>query len=70
MADSGITDIGKAFGDTEQARTKIEAAHCLDHYSLEERREFLRLVEMWRGQPALELMKAAITDEWNRRKAK
>lgn len=70
MADSGLHDIAQAFGDTEQARIKIEAQHCVDWYGLEERREFLRQVELWRGQAGLDLMKAAITEAWNRSKKK
>lgn len=69
MADSGINDIDAAFSDTEQARIRIEATHCLDWYSLEERRRFLANVEKWRGQAGLELMKTAIAAEWNRRKS-
>lgn len=70
MADSGLHDIAQAFGDTEKARILIEAQHCIDWYGLEERREFLRQVELWRGQAGLELMKAAMTEAWNRSKQK
>jgi len=68
MADSGINDIAAAFGDTEKERIRIEAQHCLDWYSLDERREFLRQVELWRGQAGLDLMKAEITALWQKRK--
>lgn len=69
MADSGIDNIDAAFADTEMARIKIEAQHCVDWYDLGERRRFLANVEKWRGQPGLALMQQAISEAWQRRKS-
>lgn len=69
MADSNIVDIKAAFGDSERWRIRIEAAHCLDWYSLEERRNYLEECERWRGEVGRKCLEKAILEEWNRRKA-
>lgn len=69
MDDSGIRDISAAFDDTERWRIKTEAAHCLDYYSLEERRAFLAAVQKWRGEVGRKCLEKAITEEWQRRKS-
>jgi len=69
MADSGIKNITASFDDTERWRITTEAAHCLDWYSLEERREFLECVQKWRGEVGRKCLEKAILQEWNRRKA-
>jgi hypothetical protein len=50
-------------------RAEIEAKHCLDFYSLEERRAFLDAVEKKRGSKARKVLEAAITKEWKARKS-
>jgi len=69
MAESGITTIEGSFDDTEGWRIATEAAHCLNFYSLEERRRFLAVVEKWRGEVGRKLLEAAIMKEWAARKA-
>lgn len=69
MADSGIKNISAAFDDSERWELEVKAKHCLDWYSLEERREFLKRVEYWRGEVGRKHMEAAIMVEWNKRKA-
>lgn len=68
MADSGMS-IKEAFADTERWRIQTEAAHALDFYSLEERRQFLEHVQQWRGEVGRKCMEKAIRQEWDRRKA-
>lgn len=67
MADSGLS-IKDAFNDTERWRIETEARHCLDFYSLEERRAFLESVERWRGEVGRKCMEKALMAEWNKRK--
>lgn len=69
MNDSGIKNVSVAFADTERWRIKTEAAHALDWYSKEERQQFLKDVETWRGEVGRKCMEKAILEEWNRRKA-
>lgn len=68
MADSGVS-IKNAFADTERWRIETEAKHALDFYSLDERREFLDQVELWRGEVGRKCMEKAIRQEWERRRA-
>jgi hypothetical protein len=69
MADSGINSLSAAFEDTEKWRAECEARHCLDYYSLEERREYLTLVQKHRGQEGRKYLEDAILKEWQKRKA-
>ncbi len=66
--DSGITDMDAAFKSSEVWRVACEARHCLDWYDLEERRNYLALVEKHRGQQGRAYLEQAIMAEWKRRK--
>lgn len=63
-----MSKIREAFRETEHWRIQTEAKHCLDYYSVQERRDFLEEVERWRGEVGRKCMEKAITEEWNRRK--
>lgn len=68
MAESG-ENVANAFDDTERWRINTEAKHCLDYYSLEERRAFLDSIQKWRGEVGRKCMEKAIRLEWEARKA-
>lgn len=67
MAEAGES-IKAAFDDTERWRIQTEARHCLDFYSLEERRAFLAGVEKWRGEVGRKCLEKALRLEWEARK--
>lgn len=69
MADSGITDMEAAFKSSEEWRAITEAKHCLDWYSLQERRNYLELVQKHRGIEGRRYLESHIMQEWNNRKA-
>lgn len=69
MADSGIYDEEAARKSSEAWRAECEARHCLDHYSLEERREYLALVAKHRGADGRKQLEDSIMKEWKSRKA-
>lgn len=49
-------------------RAEIEAKHCLDFYTVDERREYLADVEAKRGSKARKVLEAALMREWQARK--
>lgn len=67
--DSGERNITVAFKSTEMWRVMCEARHCLDWYSLEERREYLKQVEKHRGSRGRKYLEDAIMAEWKASKA-
>ena len=68
QADSGITDMDAAFKSSEVWRVLCEARHCLDWYSLQERRDYLALVLKHRGEQGRKYLEEAIMAEWKKRK--
>ena len=66
--ESGINDIEACFTESEMWRVICEARHCLDFYSLEERRGYLDLVLKHRGEAGRKYLEEAILAEWKRRK--
>lgn len=68
MAESGVSSIKAAFADTERWRIQTEAAHAMEWWSLDERREFLEEVERWRGEIGRKCMEKALMQEWERRR--
>lgn len=54
---------------SEAWRAECEARHCLNWYSLEERRKYLAEVEKKRGVDGRKYLEGFIMSEWKKRKS-
>ena len=68
MGADGIHDDEAARKSSEAWRAECEARHCLDWYSLQERRDYIALVLKHRGEQGRKYLEEAIMAEWKKRK--